>query len=214
MARLRVEIVGVTYHVNNASVDGVRLVRDDHDRLTFLRMFHREAVRSDWCVLMYALLTNHFHVVLRLREPTLSSGFRDFESLYARTYNRRHGRRGALWQRRFYDSITETDSHLYESIRYVALNAPRANLCERPEEWAWCSYAAAVGVAPRDPIVDEEALLGLFAHDRAEARTTLRGYVEEGNAARRLRQTRVRLESDARWERAARRRRRAAARSW
>lgn len=191
MAPPRIEVVGFTYHVNNGAVFGMKLCRDDDDRSTLLRMVQRERIRSGWCVLEYTVLTSHVHIVLRLRKPTLSSGFRDLGSLYARAYNRRHGRRGAVWLRRFYDSILESDRHLYETIRYVALNAPRAGMCERPEDWPWCSYAAAIGAAPRDPIVDEEALLRLFGTTPEEARANLKAFVEEADLGRRLSQTLV-----------------------
>src|SRR5205085_7630755 len=110
----RIEVVDFIYHVNSNAVDGLPLYRDDVDRLAFRTLLKKESVRSDWCVLAYSLLTTHFHVVLRLRERTLSSGFQHLKSVYARSHNRRHGRRGALWQCRFHDSIVEAEAHLYE----------------------------------------------------------------------------------------------------
>ncbi|MGH3001556.1 MAG: transposase [Gaiellaceae bacterium] len=195
MSPPRVEIVGLTYHINNSAVFGAKLFRDDEDRQTYHRLLGLEARKSNWCVLAYTLMTTHFHVVLRLREPTLGSGVQRLHSTYARLYNKRHGRRGALWQRRYFDAMTDTEGHLYESIRYVALNAPRAGMRERPEDWPWCSYGAAIGAAPPDPIVDQEALYGLFGTSPGEARKTLRAYVEEADPRRLVSQTRVRLSS-------------------
>jgi REP element-mobilizing transposase RayT len=196
MPPLRIEVVGHTYHVNSKAVDATKLFRDDVDRQSFVDLLAGQAHRSDWCVLAYTLMPNHFHAVIRLRELTLSTGFQRLKSVYARWFNRRHGRRGALWQCRFFDTITESDPHLFEVIRYVALNAPRANLCATPEDWPWSSYGASIGVAPRDPIVDEDALLGLFGTSRDEARRALRGMVEEADPRIRRSQTRVRHESD------------------
>lgn len=189
MAPPRIEVVDFIYHVNSNAVDGTRLFRDDIDRLAFRTLLEKESVRSDWCVLAYSLMTTHFHVLLRLRKLTLSSGFQHLKSVYARSHNRRHGRRGALWQRRFYDSIVETEPHLYEAVRYIALNAPRANACRRAEEWPWASYGAAIGVVPTDPIVDETELLALFGTRRDDARVTLRAMVEELDPRIRLGQT-------------------------
>jgi hypothetical protein len=137
------------------------------------------------------LLTTHYHLLLQLRKLTLSSGFQRFNSIYARAYNRRHGRRGALWQRRFFDSIVTTEGHLYEAVRYIALNAPRANACARPEDWPWCSYGAAIGHVRPDPLVDEDELLGLFGTKRNQAAQRLREYVEEADPRNRFGQTRV-----------------------
>ncbi len=191
MPPLRIEVVDLVYHVNSKAVDRTRLFRDDVDRLAFRTLLQKETVRSDWSVLAYSLLTTHFHVLLRLRKPTLSSGFQHLKSVYARSHNRRHARTGALWQRRFYDSIVESESHLYEAIRYVALNAPRANACGRPEEWPWASYGASIGAVPRDPIVDEAELLRLFGDHPDDARQTLKALVEERDPRLRRGQTRV-----------------------
>jgi putative transposase len=157
----------------------------------FLELLADQASRSDWCVLGYCLMTTHYHLILRLRKLTLSSGFQRMNSLWARRYNKRHDRRGALWQRRFFDSIVETDDHLYETIRYVALNPTRANMCALPEDWPWSSYASGIGLASPDPIVDEQELLRLFGSRPDEARKMLRAVVEEIDPRVRRSQTRV-----------------------
>lgn len=184
MAPPRNQEIGKTYHVNAKCVDGAKLFRDDTDRLTFLRMLRREATRSVWSVLTYTLMSNHVHIVVRLNELTLSSGFQNLNSLYAREYNRCHGRRGALWQRRFWDTVTETDRHIRETIQYVALNAPRANMCDAPEDWPWSSYGASIGTCDPDAIVDEQSLLELFGTRPEEARANLQAMVMERDPRR------------------------------
>jgi REP element-mobilizing transposase RayT len=191
MAPPRIEVPGAIYHVNGKAVHGTKLFVDEADRFLFLRMLTRQARRSEWCILAYSLMTTHYHLLLRIEKATLSSGFHRFNSIYARAYNRRHGRRGALWQRRFFDTIIETDGHLFEAIRYIALNAPRANACESAEEWPWSSYGASIGSAPPDPLIDERELLRLFGTRRDVAMRRLRAYVEEVDPRRRLSQTRV-----------------------
>jgi hypothetical protein len=120
-----------------------------------MRMFGLELELSGWRCLGYTVLGTHYHVAIRLTELTLSSGFQRLNSRYARWYNAEHGRRGALWQSRFFDAVVETEWHLLELQRYIAYNAPRANLAERPEDWPHCSYGALIGLYPPDPWVDE-----------------------------------------------------------
>jgi putative transposase len=185
MAPPRIEIAGCMYHVNAKAVQGTNLFRDDVDRLDFLARLAKEARASDWTLLAYSLMSTHYHVLLRINKLTLSSGFRRLNGDYSKNYNRRHDRRGALLQRRFFDSQIESDSHLLEVVRYIARNATRANLVESPEEWAWCSYGSAIGLESRDPIVDEEAILGLFGTSPALARKRLRAFVDEPDPRRR-----------------------------
>ena len=178
---LRLEAVGETFHVNTKAVAGTRVFRDDEDRALFLSLMRREVARSQWICLAYSVLGTHYHVLLRLRQCTLSSGMQHLNGGYARSFNGRYRRRGALWQRRFYDTLIESDAHLLEVNRYIALNAVRAGLCERPEDYQWCSYGAAIGKHPPDPLVDENELLELFGQSRERARRRLQQFVEEGD---------------------------------
>lgn len=193
----RIEDPGAVYHLNANAVDGMPLFRDDVDRLRFLQLLADEVEKSEWTLLAYTLMTTHYHLVLKLQKCTLSSGFQRLQSRYARWSNWRHERRGVVWQRRFHDVMAETDGQLFEAIRYVALNAPRAGMVKAAEDWPWCSYGAAIGVYAPDPIVDEKALLGLFSRNAAVARKRLRAFVEEKDPRVRWRQTRVRRASDA-----------------
>jgi REP element-mobilizing transposase RayT len=178
---VRIEVPGGTYHVNAKAVDGCKAFRNDEDRIAFLRLLAHELERSKWTLLAYSLMGTHYHLLLRISDRGLSSGFQHLNGGHARTFNRHHRRRGALWQRRFHDTLVETDAHLLESARYIALNAVRAGICERPEDYPWCSYGAAIGAHPPDEIVNEAELLRLFGTTPARARQRLREFVDEGD---------------------------------
>src|SRR5581483_3383741 len=182
---IRVEAPGYAYHVTANAVDGCKLFRDDEDRLGFLVLLAREIRRSSWTCLAYSLMGTHYHLLIRLGTCSLSSGLQHLNATYSRTFNRKYGRRGALLQRRFHDVLVESDSHLLELNRYIAWNAPRANLAERPEDYPWCSYGAAIGAAQPDPLIDEGQLLGLFAVSTEVGRRRLRAFVEERDPRRR-----------------------------
>ena len=195
--RPRIEQPGGLYHLNANSAFGMPLYRNEVDRWAFFRLLLDQARRSEWTVLIYSMMTTHFHMLIRLENTTLSSGFQRMQSIYARGYNKRHSRRGVVWQKRFHDELIDSEPHLYETIRYIALNAPRAKMCEKPQDYAWCSYGAAIGTHPPDPLVAEGELLELFAPNRAAARRRLREFVEERDPRERWRQTLVGGASDA-----------------
>jgi len=177
--------------VNTKAVAGCKVFRDAEDCETFLGLVRAEVARSSWSCIAYSLMETHYHLLLRLERCTLSSGLQHLNGSYARSFNRKYGRRGALWQRRFHDVLIESDAHLYEVNRYVAINAPRANLCDRPEEHVWCSYGSSIGAYPRDPLIDEAELLGLFGTTVAQSRRRLREFVEERDPRKRRSLTRI-----------------------
>jgi REP-associated tyrosine transposase len=192
----RIEDPGAYYHLSANALNDMPLFRDDLDRMRFYELLVEEVERSEWTLLGYTFMTTHYHLLLRLNKCTLSSGFQRLQSRYARRYNRRHNRRGPLWLRRFHDVMTVSERHLFEVIRYISLNAPRAGMAKRAEDWPWCSYGAAIGLHPPDPIVDEAAPLELFSPKAAVARKQLRKFVEEVDPRERWRQTRLRAGSE------------------
>lgn len=194
---IRIEEAGAIYHINANALDGMPLFRDDVDRERFYYLLADQVADSEWTLLEYTLMTTHYHLLLRIEKCTLSSGFRRLQSRYARAYNKRHERRGVVWMQRFHDELVESERHLFEAVRYIALNARRARMVDAPESWPWCSYGSAIGAYPADPIVNEKELLALFARDPVVARRRLRAFVEEKDPRARWRQTRVRRLSDA-----------------
>jgi len=174
----RIEIVGGIYHVNTKAVAGSKAFPDDAHRDRFFHFLRIEVEKSGWVCLGYAILGTHYHVLIKLTKLTLSSGFQRLNSRYTVWFNREHGRTGALWQARFYDVPVESDYHLLEEQRYLARNAVRAQLVDEAEDWQYCHYGSLVGRYPRDPLVDEDAILRLLGRDRRQARRRLKAFVE------------------------------------
>jgi putative transposase len=192
----RIEVPGGVYHVNTKAIEGLKAFPDFYHRQKFMDLAGEEIERSCWTCLGYSVVGTHYHLVIRIEKLTLSSGFQRLNSRYARWFNLNHGRRGAFWQRRFHDRLVESDSHLLELQRYLAYNAPRANLAVVPEDWPYCHYGSLIGLHGPDPYVAEAELLALMAGDQRRARRLFREFVEERDPRVR-RQTLLRRRSDA-----------------
>lgn len=192
----RIEVVGCMYHVNIKAVTGTRAFPDNAHRERLLEQLRTEIAKSNWVCLGYAILGTHAHVLVKLQELTLSSGFQRLNSSYSRWFNREHGRTGALWQARFFDVLIESPYQFLETQRYLALNAPRAGMVENPEDWQYCHYGSLVGAYPSDELVDEDMILRLFGRDRRQARLALKAFVDEPDRRVR-RQMFLRATSDA-----------------
>ena len=86
-------------------------------------------------------------IAARVRERLfdLSVFMKELKQRMTLAYNAAHGRRGTLWEGRFKCTRVEGGDALRAVAAYIDLNPVRAGLAERPEDYRWCSYAAAVG---------------------------------------------------------------------
>ena len=134
-----------------------------------------------WQCLTYCLMPNHYHLVLRTLRADLSGGMRHINSLYAQTFNRRHHRSGHLFQGRFGARLIQTQVHLLEAIRYVALNPVRAGLVRRPEEWPWSAHAELCGSSPKR-LVSADELLANFSSAQDTGLLRYREFIDAGEA--------------------------------
>jgi putative transposase len=179
MARKRrVQEAGATYHVTTHGVAELSLFPDESCSTRFLELLADVAAKYEWRVRIYCLLSTHYHFLVTTPQPNISAGMRDLNGRYARWFNRRHGRRGHVFDGRFHGDPIASDSHLLECIRYIALNPVRANLCAHPAQWRWSSYAALIGRAPPPSFLAQNAMLGLFGSSRRVAIDRIRAFVE------------------------------------
>lgn len=170
---------GGIFHVTSRGVRKLPIFVDDLDRNRFLGLLERAAGRSLWACPAYCLMTNHYHVLLDLPEPSLSSGMHWLNTIYAQWFNRRHEVEGHLFEDRFFSEEIESEAHLFEVLRYIPLNPVRAGICRHPGEWPWSSYRATVGRADLG-FLSRDWLLERFGRDPQSAQNHYREFVEDG----------------------------------
>ena len=90
---------------------------------------------------------------IRARLFDLSAFMKEFKYKFSVWFNKRHGRKGTLWEERFKSVLVEgrggTDGPdglggLLAVAAYIDLNPVRAGLVDDPKDYRWCSYAEAV----------------------------------------------------------------------
>ena len=141
---LRAEVAGGVHHVYARGAARLPIFGDDADRRRYLSLLSRVSRRMSWRCLSYCLMSNHMHLLVETPEPNLGLGMQRLHGGYAFAFNRRHGRSGHLFERR-YDAVSvSTDEYLWSLVRYIAHNPVEAGMCARPEDWPWSSHAAIV----------------------------------------------------------------------
>ncbi len=73
----------------------------------------------------------------------LSQFMKSLKQRFTQWFNKRHGRKGTLWEDRFKSVIVEDGYTARVVAAYIELNPVRAGIVQKPEHYRWCSYAEA-----------------------------------------------------------------------
>jgi putative transposase len=179
---LRAQFPGAIYHVVSRGVLRLPIFLDAGDRPLFLVLLEDAIDRYRWCCHAYCLMGNHFHLLLETPEPNLAAGMQVLNSRYAQLFNRRHGRRGHVFEARYGDVLVVRETQLVSTARYIVLNPVRAAICRNAEDWPWSSFAATTGNASAPPWLTTERLLAEFDSDPTRARAAYARFVAAGAA--------------------------------
>jgi putative transposase len=184
MARQRRHHVpGYITHVMARGIDGMPVFRDDRDRGEFLRRLGRGLARSGFRCLAWSLMPNHYHLLIRTVEYEPAYLLRPLNGGYAAWYNRRHARRGYLFQDRYKSLVCQEMSYALELVRYVHLNPVRAGLVRALDglkDYHWCGHRALLGDMRDCAWQSVDEVLGRFAPSRAAARRAYMAFLREG----------------------------------
>ena len=100
----RLDAPGTLHHVMIRGIEGKAIFRDYRDRKDFVSRLGNLSKETGTPVLAWALLRNHVHLLLFSGSPGLALFMRRLLTGYAQGFNRRHKRRGHLFQKRAWAS--------------------------------------------------------------------------------------------------------------
>jgi len=83
------------------------------------------------------------------RMGSLKHFMKELKERFSRWFNKRHGRRGTLWEERYRSILVEDGEALRTMAAYIDLNPVRAGLVDDPKDYRWCGYAEALGGSKR-----------------------------------------------------------------
>jgi REP element-mobilizing transposase RayT/AraC-like DNA-binding protein len=148
---------------------------DEVDCRVFVDRLDRLICELEFTCLAWALIANHFHLVVRRNSAPLSKLMARLNGPFAQEFNRRHQRVGHLFQDRFVSRIVRDDADLQNVTRYTLFN-PVKHRVVMPWELAnypWCAYGAVVGARPPLPFESVAETLRIFDESAEAARAHL-----------------------------------------
>ena len=176
----RIESPGSLFHIMAHSIDTKILFSDDEDRNEFLSRFAKGLTNTGFQCYAWALMDNHYHLLIRSSELPLSKLMRSLNGGYAKYYNKKHKRHGYLFQDRFKSVLCQEQDYAKELIRYIHLNPLRAgkvNSLDQLKTFAWCGHGFVLGVenANGEKFQNREDSLGRFGANESDA---IEGYLQ------------------------------------
>jgi len=180
--KARIDAPGALHHVIARGIEKRDIIWDDYDRNNFLERLDTIIVESGTRCYAWALLPNHFHLLLKTGFSPIATVMRRLLTGYAVTFNRRHRRHGHLFQNRYKSILCQEEVYLKKLVRYIHLNPLRANIVgdlKQLDTYAFCGHSALMGRAKRS-WQEVNEVLSLFAAKRRQARAQYRTFVAKG----------------------------------
>jgi REP-associated tyrosine transposase len=168
---------GRCYHIMLRGVDGRAIFADDTDRCRFLLLLQESSELHRFRVHAFCLMSNHIHLLLESLNDALTVGVHRFATRYAQQFNRRHKKRGYVFQGRFRSILVENECYMRRLARYIHLNPLEAGLVSRPEDYRWSSYNAYFGQSAFTWL-ETDRVLFYFGPTRAIALEALAKFME------------------------------------
>lgn len=141
----RVHVAGGLFHVILRGNGRGDVFFDSDDRQRWESILEDELLRHDHRVHAYCWMTNHIHAAIQCGRKPLSQFMGSLAGRYSRSTNKKLGRSGHLFERRFTNILVKDDSYLMGLIRYIHQNPVDAGLVKDPADYRWCSHKAYLG---------------------------------------------------------------------
>ena len=178
----RIDAPGALHHVIGRGIDRRKIFSCKADYKDFLDRLGNILEDTKTPCYAWALIPNHFHLLLRTGTVPVSIVMKRLLTGYAVSYNLRHRRFGHLFQNRYKSILCQEDPYLLELVRYIHLNPLRAG--QVPDYSAlgrhpYCGHAVIFGQSNHN-WQNTEYVLRLFGDKAGNAKRRYGEFVKKG----------------------------------
>ncbi len=177
--RPRIYFPGALYHVIARGNQKQNIFLDEKDFEIYLSYLSEYKSKYSFHLYAYVLMKNHIHLLVEVKEVSLSKTMQVLQFRYTRYFNKRYRKVGHLFQGRYKAILCDKEQYLLELIRYIHLNPVRAGIVEAPEKYPWSGHLGYLGKV-KDDLIHSDLVLGQFGENRAIARRRYQQYVLDG----------------------------------
>jgi len=157
------------------------LLVDDADRRRWMYWLFQAKKFYGLSVLNYVVTSNHVHLLIQ--DPGnhgLDASMKLINTRTTQELNRRHRRRGPLWQDDFQVTVIQTNAHLARCMNYIDMNMVRAGVVMHPKDWLCGGYHESLNPCRRGGRIDHANLHKLLHVDSGSALQVARdGWIKQ-----------------------------------
>ncbi|MBI5180488.1 MAG: transposase [Nitrospirae bacterium] len=178
----RLDAPGTLHHVIARGIERKEIFKDKIDYEDFLKRLEIVVEKCNLEIYAWALIPNHFHLLVKTKNVLLSKAMRKLMTGYAVNFNKRQKRNGYVFQNRYKSILCEEEAYLLELVRYIHLNPYRAGIVKNLGEldkYSFSGHLALIGRVERKWQNTEE-ILSQFGKYKKMARLNYRKFIEEG----------------------------------
>jgi REP element-mobilizing transposase RayT len=157
------------YHIYQRGNNKQDLFKDDDDKHAFMIRLWRYVNRYKVKVLVYCLMTNHFHLNIESNGADISKVMQGLQLSYFHYFKKKYGYCNHLFQGRFGSEIIDTDRYMITASAYCHKNPVRAHMCKYPEEYRWSSMRVYLGYKDQYNIVHTDFILKMLDTIKSDA---------------------------------------------
>ena len=180
--KARMDSPGALHHIICRGIAKNKIFIETKDRLFFLKRLDKILTDTNTPCYAWALMPNHFHLLLRTGTVPIATVMRRLLTGYAIYHNRRHDRQGHLFQNRYKSILCQENTYLLELVRYIHLNPLRGKLVKdinQLDKYPYCGHSTILGNTSNS-WQEIDKILGLFHNKRYLAHRYYRNFVKKG----------------------------------
>ena len=178
----RIDAPGALHHIICRGIERRAIFEVDYDRDRFVSRLAAVLEETDTLCYAWALIPNHFHLLIRSGSIPVAGIMRRVLTGYAVNFNMRHSRSGHLFQNRYKSILCQEEPYLLELVRYIHLNPIRAGVVadmKSLDGYPYSGHSRLMGKI-KSGFQNTEKVLALFGQTRREARRRYRDFVTKG----------------------------------
>lgn len=136
----RIIYSGAIYHIYQRGNNKEDIFKEDEYKKFFLKQLKKLNTRFDFNILAYAIMSNHYHFLIKTGDTPISDIIFNLNNIYAKYYNEKLSRSGHVFESRFNSKVVLEDAYLICLLRYIHRNPVRANIVKNVHEYRWTSH--------------------------------------------------------------------------